>query len=63
MGYRVEIFRVEAGLFGGVKYQKLTDDLLAKLNDLESKGYDVVSVIELNQDSKDVIYQIISKKL
>ena len=62
MGYRVEIVTIESNIFGKIKYQKLAEGLLKVLNDLDSRGYDVISVIQLGSDSKDFDYQIISKK-
>ena len=63
MGYRVEIFTIQTGIFGTVKSKKMVQLLAEKLNDLDEKGYEVISVVPLLNKSKDFEYQIISKKI
>ena len=63
MGYRVEIFTIETSLFGKITKEKLCRQLVDKLNDLEAKGYEVISVFHLpNANNNNYEYQIISKK-
>ena len=62
MGYKVQIFVVEAPVLGGLTYQEIVNDTCKHLTELENQGYEVVSVSQIDQDSKDYVYQIVSRK-
>lgn len=60
MGYIVEVFKVE----GRLKWEleMYADKLREKLNDLDAKGYDIISVSLMKQLGNYYWYQIIAKE-
>lgn len=58
MKYFVESFTVVTSIFG-VTPEKLDKQLAAELNRLSSKGYDIVSVFELNSGSDNFDFKIV----
>lgn len=60
--YSVEIFIFKTGLFGGFKEKNMVQQLADRLNELDEKGFDIVSVVPLLTDTKNFEYQIIYKQ-
>ena len=60
MGYIVEVFKVERRLKW--EPEMYADKLREKLNDLDAKGYDIISVSPMKEPGKYYWYQIIAKQ-
>ena len=60
MGYVVEVFKVE-GRFNW-ELEMYADKLREKLNDLDAKGYDIISVSPIKELGNYYFYQIIAKE-
>lgn len=61
MEYYVKSFTVVTGLLG-VAPEKLDKQLAAELNRLSAKGYEIVSVFELDSGSDNFDFKIVYRK-